>query len=190
MPKKVLPFPAPPRQVNAPIVCHHSRVNVRVGTQSYAIDITAQATMLPSEPARPVQHLRVETRYLRLSRPVALSDRIDGWRVCWLGGWDQGKVFFVVMVERVTRAGASRSLANFVGNDAFVPRWSLFYVFRPTFGAGLALLVFFGYRIGAVAGVKGAAPADPFAATFVAGMVGLFADTVMQKLSLVRGICG
>ena len=78
--------------------------------------------------------------------------------------------------------GASRSLANFVGNDAFFPRWSLFYVFRPTFGAGLALLVFFGYRIGAVVGVKGVAPADPFAATFVAGMVGLFADTVMQKL--------
>jgi hypothetical protein len=78
--------------------------------------------------------------------------------------------------------GASRSLANFVGNDAFLPRWSLFYLFRPTFGAGLALMVFFGYRIGAVMGVKGAAPADPFAATFVAGMVGLFADTVLQKL--------
>lgn len=77
---------------------------------------------------------------------------------------------------------ASRSLANFVGNGTFLPHWSLFYLFRPVFGAGLALLVFFGYRIGAVVGVKGAAPADPFAATFVAGMVGLFADTVMQKL--------
>ena len=48
--------------------------------------------------------MRVETRYLRLSAPVALGDRIDGWRVCWLGGWDRGKVVFVVMVERVTRA--------------------------------------------------------------------------------------
>ncbi len=78
--------------------------------------------------------------------------------------------------------GASRSLANFVGNDAFVPRWTLYYLLRPSFGAGLALLVFFGYRIGAIAGVKGAAPADPFTATFMAGLVGLFADTVLQKL--------
>lgn len=78
--------------------------------------------------------------------------------------------------------GASRSFGNFVGNGTFVPRWSLFYVFRPAFGAGLALLVFFGYRIGAVSGFRGAAPADPFTATFVAGMVGLFADTVLQKL--------
>jgi hypothetical protein len=75
-----------------------------VGTQNYAIDITAQATILPSAPAGPVQQLRVETRYLHLSAPVALGDRIDGWRVCWLGGWDRGKVSFVVMVERVTRA--------------------------------------------------------------------------------------
>jgi hypothetical protein len=104
MPKKVLPFPAPPQHVDAPIACHHSRVNVRVGTQSFAIDITAQATVLLSEPAGPVRQLRLETRYLRLSGPVALGDRIDGWRVCWLGGWDRGKVFFVVMVERVTRA--------------------------------------------------------------------------------------
>jgi hypothetical protein len=78
--------------------------------------------------------------------------------------------------------GASRSLANFVGNDTFVPRWTLFYVLRPTFGAGLALLVFFGYRIGAITTVKIGASADPFTATFVAGMVGLFADTVLQKL--------
>ena len=77
---------------------------VKSRTQNFAIDITAQATILPSAPAGPVQQLRVETRYLRLSAPVALGDRIDGWRVCWLGGWDRGKVVFVVMVERVTRA--------------------------------------------------------------------------------------
>jgi hypothetical protein len=53
MRKKVLPFPAPPPHVDAPIACHHSRVNVRVGTQNFAIDITAQATILPSEPAGP-----------------------------------------------------------------------------------------------------------------------------------------
>ncbi len=78
--------------------------------------------------------------------------------------------------------GASRSFANFVGNGTFVPKWTLFYVLRPAFGAGLALLVFFGYRIGAITNVRGATPADPFAACFIAGMVGLFADTVLEKL--------
>jgi hypothetical protein len=37
-----------------------------------------------------------------------LGDHIDGWRVCWVGGWDKGKVVFVVMVERVVRAVATR----------------------------------------------------------------------------------
>jgi hypothetical protein len=77
---------------------------------------------------------------------------------------------------------ASRSLASFVGNKTFAPRWSLYYILRPLFGAGLAAIVFFGYRIGAVTGLKDTAPADPFAAAFIAGMVGLFADTVLQKL--------
>jgi hypothetical protein len=42
----------------------------------------------------------VETKFLRLRKPAALGDRIDGWRVCWLGGWDKCRVFYVVMVER------------------------------------------------------------------------------------------
>ena len=42
----------------------------------------------------------VETKYLRLYREARLGDRIDGWRVCWLGGWDKCRVVFVVMVER------------------------------------------------------------------------------------------
>jgi hypothetical protein len=37
---------------------------------------------------------------LRPFREVAISDHIDGWRVCWIGGWDKCRVLFVVMVER------------------------------------------------------------------------------------------
>ena len=29
---------------------------------------------------------------------MALGDRIDGWRVCRIGGWDNCRVLFVVMV--------------------------------------------------------------------------------------------
>ena len=86
MRKKVLPFPAPRQQVETAIACHHSRVNVRVGTQRFAIDITAQATILPSEPPRPVQHLRVETRYLSLGNPSPWATALTvgesaGWEV-------------------------------------------------------------------------------------------------------------
>jgi hypothetical protein len=47
--------------------------------------------------------MEVETKFLRLFKPVALGDRIDGWRVCWIGGWDKCRVLFVVVVERPRR---------------------------------------------------------------------------------------
>jgi hypothetical protein len=43
----------------------------------------------------------LETKYLHLRQPVPLGHRIDGWRVCWLGGWDKQRVFFVVMMVRL-----------------------------------------------------------------------------------------
>jgi hypothetical protein len=48
-----------------------------------------------------------ETKLLHLRQPTALGDYIDGWRVYWVGGWDRGGLFFVVMVER-SRATRSR----------------------------------------------------------------------------------
>ena len=79
---------------------------IHVGAQRYARAITCEAAALPPEPAPTVKLGRlkkpqVQTQFLRLRKPPKLGDRIDGWRVCWLGGWDKGKVFFVVMVERV-----------------------------------------------------------------------------------------
>ena len=47
---------------------------------------------------------------LRLFKPVALGNRIDGWSVCWIGGWDKCRVLLVVMVERPRRF-ARRGLA-------------------------------------------------------------------------------
>jgi hypothetical protein len=35
----------------------------------------------------------VETKLLRLRRPVELGHQIDDWRVGWLGGWDQRRIF-------------------------------------------------------------------------------------------------
>jgi hypothetical protein len=49
------------------------------------------------------QPVEVRTKFLRLSQPAALGYRIDGWTVCWLGGWDKGKVFFLIMLKKVIR---------------------------------------------------------------------------------------
>ena len=42
----------------------------------------------------------VQTKFLRLTHAVPLGHRIEGWRVCWVGGWDRCRVLFVVMLER------------------------------------------------------------------------------------------
>jgi hypothetical protein len=47
--------------------------------------------------------MQFETKFLRLHRAAALGECIDGWRVCWLGGWDKCRILFVVMVERPHR---------------------------------------------------------------------------------------
>jgi hypothetical protein len=44
--------------------------------------------------------MHVQTKFLTLREPVSPGDRIDDWRICWFGGWDKCRVFFVVMVER------------------------------------------------------------------------------------------
>jgi hypothetical protein len=33
--------------------------------------------------------MEVETKFLRLFKPAALGDRIDGWRMCRVGGMEQ-----------------------------------------------------------------------------------------------------
>ncbi len=76
--------------------------------------------------------------------------------------------------------GASRSFANFVGNRTFRASWGVFYLFRPVFGAGLALLVFFGSRIGG--NPLAATTSNTYGISFVSGVVGLFADTALGKL--------
>ena len=44
--------------------------------------------------------MEMETKFVHLFRCANLGDRIDGWRVGWVGGWDKCNVVFVVMVER------------------------------------------------------------------------------------------
>jgi hypothetical protein len=48
-------------------------------------------------------NMAVQTKFLRLGSAVALGDLINCWRACWLGGWDKGRVFFVVIVCQLRR---------------------------------------------------------------------------------------
>ena len=32
--------------------------------------------------------MQVQTKFLWLRKPVAIGDQVDGWRVCWIGGWE------------------------------------------------------------------------------------------------------
>jgi hypothetical protein len=82
-----------------------TRITVRLGRKRYAIDLSCSARELAPEPDVNANSAGscgnvIETKFLRLRRAPALGDRIDGWRVCWLGGWDRGRVFYIVMVER------------------------------------------------------------------------------------------
>ena len=54
-----------------------------------------RATTAPVDP----HPAPVQTKFVRLFHAVPLGHRIDGWRVCWVGGWDRCHVLFVVMVE-------------------------------------------------------------------------------------------
>jgi hypothetical protein len=54
-------------------------------------------------------NMHVQTKLLRLREPVSLGDRIDDWRVCWLGGRDKCRIFLVVMpLLRCHRRGEVR----------------------------------------------------------------------------------
>ena len=49
--------------------------------------------------------MHVQTKFLRLRKPVSMGECIDNWQVCWLGGWDRCRVFFVVTVVKEYAAG-------------------------------------------------------------------------------------
>jgi hypothetical protein len=63
------------------------------------------------------QVMRIETKFLRLRQPVPWGHEIDGWSVCWRGGWGKGRVFYIVMVmKRSTGTKKKARTGQQVGN--------------------------------------------------------------------------
>ena len=109
MRRKVIPFPLGESTNSRPVPQGHTCVTVHLGARRYTLNIPCAAEGRPPEsvssaPPKRVEELQVQTRFLRLREAAKQGDRIDGWRVCWVGGWDKGRVLFIVMVERVVRS--------------------------------------------------------------------------------------
>jgi hypothetical protein len=47
--------------------------------------------------------MQIETKYLRLRTPVTLGSLFGDWSVCWLGGWGEHRMYYLVMLVRVKR---------------------------------------------------------------------------------------
>ena len=43
----------------------------------------------------------METKFLSLRHLVELGSRFDDWQVCWQGGWDRHRHFYLVMLVKV-----------------------------------------------------------------------------------------
>ena len=62
-----------------------------------------------------VGNMNRETKFLHLKTPAILGERTNGWRVCWLGGWDRGRLFYLMMGERPLRSSGRKALATVSG---------------------------------------------------------------------------
>ncbi len=124
MTSKVIPFPTPnaaPKDDVLLIV--RRRVVMKVGAREFSVDMTAKVRPLPDArvssvlhaatvysipatvpPRKQVESMNRETKFLHLRTAAMLGERINGWRVCWLGGWDRGRLFYLVMVERMLQS--------------------------------------------------------------------------------------
>jgi len=48
--------------------------------------------------------MRLETKFLRLKTPVTIGWRFGEWKVCWLGGRTRDRLFYLVMLVRITNS--------------------------------------------------------------------------------------
>lgn len=75
---------------------------------------------------------------------------------------------------------AVRSFIGFTGNRTFIPSWSMLYLMRPGFGAGLALVAHMAFRAGSIG--PGSSASNPAVVVFYSALVGLFSDEALQKM--------
>jgi hypothetical protein len=45
--------------------------------------------------------MKMETKFLRLRTPVELGSQFGDWSVCWLGGWQKHRMYYLVMLVKL-----------------------------------------------------------------------------------------
>src|SRR5207237_114055 len=80
------------------------------------VQLTPAGLTFPRRGGMNVTPMRKKTKFLRLRQAVAWGHEIDGWQVCWLGGWDKWRVFYIVMVmKRPTAAKKKAGTGGWAG---------------------------------------------------------------------------
>ncbi len=46
--------------------------------------------------------MQMETKFLRVRTPVELGSQFGDWEVCWLGGWARFRLYYLVMLVKVS----------------------------------------------------------------------------------------
>jgi len=50
-----------------------------------------------------MSHTHAGTKFIRLKITSNDRFRFGEWKVCWLGGWNRHRLFYLVMLVRVTK---------------------------------------------------------------------------------------
>ena len=52
--------------------------------------------------------MQLETKFFRLRTQVTIGSRFGEWKVCWLGGWAKNRLYFMVMLVKISNEQAGK----------------------------------------------------------------------------------
>ncbi|MHC4176294.1 MAG: hypothetical protein ACYSWU_02240 [Planctomycetota bacterium] len=101
----------------------------------------------------------------------------------------QPEIQYLLIVLLVGALGSSVHLTGsfvyYVGRSRFRPKWTMWYLLRPFVGAILAMVVYFVFRAGFLAGSGGVNAVNLFGIAGVAGLTGMFSKQAVNQLTEV-----
>ena len=77
------------------------------------------------------------------------------------------------------------SFVYYIGRSRFRAKWSAWYLLRPSIGATLAMVVYFVFRAGFLAGNGDVTSVNLFGIAGVAGLTGMFSKQAVNQLTEV-----
>ncbi|MBN2029153.1 hypothetical protein JW824_02815 [bacterium] len=74
------------------------------------------------------------------------------------------------------------SFTSYIGNNRFVPRWTLWYLLRPIIGIPLAIILYLALRGGVLTWGSDAESINQYGIAAICGLVGMFSRQTIDKL--------